>query len=842
MNSMSLEMYSKKRNFQNTKEPLPRKNSTNEHKPGFVIQKHQASHLHYDLRLELNGVLKSWAIPKGPSMNPSHKRLAVMVEDHPVDYRNFEGVIPPGNYGAGVVIIWDEGWYSLPLIDDRSETEKAVQAEIDNGKLTFNLNGIKLKGLFHLVKTGKYSNQNTWLLIKKADSFANTNDILVYDRSVRTNRTIEDIRDQTSNGDSFTSAYNISETDLCGIPQGSPKHPVHPMLADISDKPFNRKNWIFEIKWDGYRAIGETATEPVKLYSRNGLSFINHFPPVVEDLEKIKIHSVLDGEIVIVDSDGKPDFGLLQNYRRSTNGTLIYYVFDLLYLKDHDLRNLPLIKRKELLKKLLPQLAHIRFCDHIEEKGEEFFKVVQENKLEGIIAKDSNSPYLHGTRSRFWQKIKTHCRQEVVIGGFTEPRSGRTGFGALICGIYENNELVYVGSVGGGFTNSMLGEIRKILDQIIQPQSPFKSSLKTYTKTHWVKPVLVCEVKFSEWTHDGLMRHPVFTGFREDRKPKEIHRELSPKNKIKLTSLQKPSTEQIVTIDKNRLKLTNLDKLFWKSENITKKDTINYYREISQFILPHLIDRPQSLHRFPDGIDGKEFFHKNITDAPQWIETVQLESDSQSGTIRYLLCQNESSLVYMVNLGAIEINSWSSRIYSLDNPDFMIIDLDPLNCPFKLVVKTALVIHDILTRTGTDHYVKTSGSTGMHIFVPLGALYSYEQARQFSLLVCILTHKLLPDITSLERLPQNRQGKVYLDYLQNVKGKTMASPYSLRPKPGAPVSTPLAWDEVNLEITPQQYNITVIQKRISMYGDLWLPLINKHINMQKSLEALKRLF
>lgn len=837
---MGLHDYERKRNLERSGEPEAKAQYPDQ-QLHFVIQKHQASHLHYDLRLELEGVLKSWAVPKGPSLDPSQKKLAIMVEDHPLEYRNFEGKIPEGNYGAGTVMIWDEGSYFIAGSHSKTETEQILKQEIEKGHVLFFLEGKKLRGSFHLVKLNRPSLNNGWLLIKKQDEYATSIPVFNDDKSVRSGRSMSQISLDESSGNLFSN-INLSSLNINGAKKSSfLKGPVHPMLAQLVQSPFDRKEWIFEIKWDGYRAISEIHHNFLQFYSRNGISFLNDYYPVVSELKKISFEVVFDGELVVVDSDGRSDFGLLQNYRRKKKGDLLYYVFDLLFLEGYDLRNSPLIQRKTILKQILPPMEHIRYNDHIEQNGIEFYQLAKENRIEGIVAKDKNSPYLEGVRSNYWQKIKITMQQEFVIGGFTESKGGRSGFGALILGIYDNNQLIYAGSVGGGFSNDELPEIREYLQKKSSNICPFNQVPDLDGKVTWINPSVVCEVKFAEWTAEGILRQPVFLGFREDVDPIDVHREGG--HSIPGSNLRYPgkkSEDTIINIDGNTLKITNLNKVYFPSDNISKGDIIGYYRRISPVIIPHLEDRPQSLHRFPDGIYGKEFFHKNIEDAPDWIPTVKIASDGNM--IRYILCQNEATLVYMVNLGSIEINPWNSRIEKIDFPDYMVIDLDPLECPFQYVIETALVTHDVLQSIDVPHYVKTSGATGLHFYIPVGARYSYEQVRQFSLIVCTLVNKRLPEITSLERVPKKRYGRVYLDFLQNSKGKTMAAPYSIRPREGATVSTPLLWEELNDRLKPEQFTIHTIGERISSYGDLWKPVIGKGIDMLYFLDKLAALF
>ncbi len=526
---MGLKEYAAKRKFGKTPEPA----AAERHEEGalrFVVHKHAARALHYDLRLELEGVLKSWAVPKGPSLDPAVKRLAVMVEDHPLDYGDFEGVIPEGNYGAGSVIVWDRGVYHTPAATDRDESERLLLAGLRKGDLKFVLEGEKLRGEFALVKTAK--DEKSWLLLKKRDRYARTGEILAGNRSVVSGRTLEELLAAGPGEQSRQTRLErvrlreAEESDeLADAPAGPMPRGVHPMLATPVKEPFDHPDWVFEVKWDGYRAVAEVRDGDVALYSRNLLSLNDKFAPVTEALRAFRFEAVLDGEIVVVDDRGAPDFQLLQHYRASGSGHLIYYVFDLLHFQGRDLTVLPLLRRKEFLKRILPTSPRVRYCDHVEKDGVLFFEVVKGKGLEGIVAKHSRSPYLVGRRSRQWLKVKTQLTQEGVIAGFTAPRGEGREFGALVLGVYEGGELVCIGHVGGGLGAAELRKIHGMLHPLVQKECPFRVVPPTNTPATWVRPELVCEVAFSGWTEDAVMRHPVFLRMREDKAAREVMRE-----------------------------------------------------------------------------------------------------------------------------------------------------------------------------------------------------------------------------------------------------------------------------------------------------------------------------
>jgi len=535
---------------------------------------------------------------------------------------------------------------------------------------------------------------------------------------------------------------------------------------------------------------------------------------------------------------------------------LVYYVFDLLFLDGHDLRNLELRRRKELLAKILHGLPDVKLSEHVAQQGRAFFEAVLQRRLEGIVAKLGTSRYQSGQRSRSWLKIKTHLRQKAIIGGFTEQRGNRKTLGALVLGIYEGKDLIYIGHTGTGFGLQTLSDLRAKLEPLIQPKSPFQERPKTNAPTHWVRPELVCEVTFSSWTEEGYMRHPVFLGLREDLPSSIVRSETSKEAEPALkeapeqTALspaqpapKAPSSGSSLRIDEQVVQVTNVNKVYWPDEGYTKGDLITYYREISSFILPYLRDRPQSLHRHPGGIREKSFFQKDTSKQPPpgWVPTVDIPADAGQKLARTIICQNEATLVYLSNLGCIELNPWNARLQTLDQADYLLLDLDPEDIAFTQVIEVAQAIRQLLERAGADCYCKTSGKRGLDVYVPFGARYSHTQAREFAYLIAQMIHRQLPDITSLARDPRYRQGRVYLDYLQNGKGKTLAAPYSVRPYPGATVSTPLKWAEVTKRLDPSKLTIRTLPKRLGKVGDLWEPVLGPGIDLQKVLGHLSDL-
>ncbi|MFZ2804539.1 MAG: DNA ligase D [Patescibacteria group bacterium] len=783
-NKPVLKTYRAKRNFKQTPEPKGGKGRAGVRH--FVVQEHHASHLHYDFRLEWGGALKSWAVPKGPPRHFKEHRLAVMVEDHPLAYRTFHGVIPKGNYGAGTVKIWDEGTYTVSSGTSTKDIEAAMEAGFKKGDVTFELHGKKMKGVYALIRMDSPKFKNGWLFMKKHER-----------------KPVVDFRPETGK-------------------RAPMPHDVAPMLAEMADKPFSREGWIFEMKWDGYRALAEVSKGGVALYSRSGQSFNQKFSPVVEDLKTVNVDAVFDGEVVALDAKGKPAFELLQEYQKTGKGRLVYEVFDLLYLDGRDLRGLPLLERKRLLKSILPNLSHVKYTDHVEKNGVALFTAAKRNGLEGVMAKDGQSTYQTGKRSGDWLKMKNVMEQEAVIAGYTEPRRGRKYLGAVILGVYRGGEFVYIGHTGGGSNDAMLRELKTKLSKLEQRSSPFALPPKPNAPVHWVKPTLVCEVKFQEWTSDGVMRQPIFLGLREDKSAHDVVKE-EPRNAAK-----------------QPFEFTHAEKVFWPKEKITKGDVLAYYHGVAKYILPYLKDRPESLNRFPGGIEEEHFFQKDMPNAPEWARTVKLHSESENKTINYLVCDDEQTLRYMVQLGCIEINPWNSRIKTISKPDYMIMDLDPEGVPFSAVVKTALAVKEVLDELGAKGYCKTSGGRGLHIYVPLAAKYSYEQARLFSQLVAQFVHEKVPELTSLERNPKKRTHAVYLDSPQNKEGATTVAAYCIRPRPGAMVSTPLRWNEVKIGLDPTKFTIKNTAQRLKKVGDLWKPVLGKGIDLKKCLDRAER--
>jgi bifunctional non-homologous end joining protein LigD len=657
--------------------------------------------------------------------------------------------------------------------------------------------------------------------------------------------------------------------------QNSPKSKIPlahtPMLATLVDKPFDRDGWMYEVKWDGYRALAFINKGKVELKSRNNKSFNEKFYPVNNVLSKWKINAVIDGEIVVVTENGISHFGNLQNWRSEADGELLFYVFDILWYEGKDLTGLPLIVRKAILQAVLPESSVVKISDYFLESGTTFFEKARSLGLEGIIAKKTDSLYYPGARSKEWLKIKSNKRQEMVIGGYTINDDTSKAFSSLLVGVYKGKELIYTGKVGTGFNDETQKSMMKLFKPLITPKVPFtelpdinKPSRFRPDPPHatvtWLKPELVCEIEFAEMTKDGIMRHPSFEGMRMDKKAKDVIKEVEkPTKKIlaetnerniinarpkgdRKTLLNPTDDSQVRLINGHEMKFAHLNKFYWPKEKITKRDLINYYYQVAPYILPYLKDRPQSMLRHPDGITKFSFYYKNIKGkAPEWLETFDYHSEGDGEDKEYLVAKDEASLLYMASIGCIEMNPWSSRVQREDYPDWCIIDLDPGNSStFEQVIETARVTKDILESMGVVSYAKTSGSTGMHIYIPLAAKYTYEQSKEFARIVATLITQKLPKFTTIERIVKKRRGKMYIDFLQNRPQATVSAPYSVRPKPGATVSMPLHWDEVKKGLKITDFTIHNAVERIRREGDIFKPVLGKGINLEKVVKNFEK--
>ena len=767
-----LEEYERKRERGKTPEPFGR-GSRKAKAPIFVVQRHDARRLHYDFRLERNGALASWAVPKGVPLAPGERHLAVHVEDHPLEYATFAGEIPQGQYGAGTVEIWDNGTYEL--VEEKK-----------NGGLTVRLAGERLQGVWTLVPAHMDGDPKNWLIIRKAE---------------------ED-----------------------GAPAGRRAYEV--MAATLSEDIPTGDGWLFEVKWDGYRALATLASSGVDLRSRRGNSLNDRFPTVVKELPKaIRMPDcVLDGEVCALDEDGKPSFSAMQQ----GGATIVYYVFDLLDVDGRSLVERPLRERRERLEAILDARNRTVRLSEAFEDGEGLLAAATEQGLEGVIAKRADSPYAVGKRSRDWLKVKPGDRQEFVIVGYTKGKGRRSGtLGSLVLAVRRGGELVYVGNCGTGFNDR---EIDRLLGKLrpLERKTPPLAAVPKMPKVRkgdvvWVTPKLVCEVAFVEWTHEGHLRAPSYQGLREDKEPDDVRREIPLETEMRR--------------GKRILRLSNLDKVFWPTEGITKGDLLWYYREIAPVLVPHLRDRPFTMKRFPEGIEGGHFFQKNAPQhMPDWIPTREYISTSresrQKRKIAYPLVNDELALLWMVNMGCIDLNTWYSRIDKPERPDFVLFDLDPSpDVGFRETVRVALLVKEVLDVLGLESHAKTSGSDGMHVLVPIVRRYIYDDTRRFAEIVAGALARSHRGLVTTEWSKAKRRG-VLVDANQNGEGKTIASVYSVRPHAGAPVSTPLRWDEVSEDLDPRDFTMEVVLRRVERHGDLYEPVLH---GRQSLGEALRRL-
>jgi bifunctional non-homologous end joining protein LigD len=665
-------------------------------------------------------------------------------------------------------------------------------------------------------------------------------------------------------------ATNISSNPQKGKKAKFPSD-IKPMLATLVDKPFDEPGWMYEVKWDGYRAIGYVNEGEAEIRSRNNKSFDEKFYPVLEALKKSGLNAVVDGEIVVLNDKGVPDFSALQTWRSEADGQLAFFLFDILWLNEMDLMNVPLKERREILRSVAPTEGIIKLSENFEATGSEFFALAEKMGLEGIMAKKASSQYTPDLRSKEWLKIKTEKHQELIIGGYTCNEGSPKPFSALLLGLFENGAFHHVTPAGTGFNVKMQKEIVEKLKPLIIPDCPF-IHVPAFNKPSrfrpnppkaevtWVKPELVCEISYREMTKDGAVRHPSFKGLRGDKDAKDVVREkpvpiteivneehtLVKKKVLSTPGLQERKTllnpaeeSQVKNVGGHDLKFTNLSKIYWPNDNVTKRDMLNYYYQVAAYMLPYVKDKPQTLNRYPNGIEGKTFYQKDVKGkAPDWVQTFPYHSYTDGRDKEFAVITDEASLLYVAALGCIEINPWSSRTQTPDNPDWCIIDLDPDKNTFEQVIETACVTKQILDAIGVPACCKTSGSTGLHIYIPFGAKYSYEDSKEFARALAKLIHGQLPDFTSIERKISDRKGKMYIDFLQNRPQATVAGPYSLRPKPGATVSMPLHWEEVTKGMTIQSFNIFNAMDRVKEQGDIFTGVLGKGIDLEKALKNI----
>lgn len=896
-----LSEYSAKRRFEATPEPPPLAVEGGSGPLLFVVQQHLARALHYDFRLQCDGVLKSWAVPKGPSLDPAEKRLAVFVEDHPYDYASFEGVIPPGQYGAGEVIVWDCGVYSPDeggtAFHDRAEAERRVREGIDAGKLSIQLRGEKLKGSFALVRT---KDPKTWLLIKHKDRFVTTADVTAQDRSVLSGFGVRDLK--VAPVHRIPAARLAPHGDLTAMPAK-----LQPMLAEIGDAPLQNPDWLWEPKLDGYRALAFVDSSGVRIRSRRGLELAGTFPRLAAELRD-QAHSglILDGELVAFDGDGKPSFNALQN-RFQLKGEreiatadraspTLFYAFDLLYFEGIDLRQTPYRDRRRYLAQCLLPSPLIQLV-HAADDGVALQAAALASGFEGVIGKRKDSVYESGRRSPAWLKIKPTQSAEFVIGGYTRGKGGRGKLGALLVGYWDKGKFRHASHVGSGFDERTLKQVLARLEPLHTDACPFAETPVVNGPVSWVKPELVAEINYQQWTEDGSLRAPTFVRLRDDIEARSVKR-TDPQSVVKsirrrsggaappaasgaddiLAALDNPKNAFDLAVGEQRIRLTHLDRVYWPAVEalqqpaLSKRDLLRYLTHVAPLMLPHLADRPLTMIRMPDGIGGQRFFQKHWTqERPDFVETMNVYSAHKDEDHEYLLCNNLPTLLWLAQSGTLEFHVWHSRARPgpdavssstdydssleamessvLNYPDYVVFDIDPyiysgkeakgaepeLNTvAFEKGKQVAFWLRELLLGMSLQPIVKTSGKTGLHVFVPIRRTLDFDATRHVSELVSRHLMRQHPKDITMEWSVPKRTGKIFMDHNMNVRGKTLNVAYSPRGEPGAPVSMPLTWDEL-ADAHPLDFRIPDVVKRLSRTGDRWSDALERKQDLASAL-------
>lgn len=830
-----LREYNRKRDFKITREPSGSKSSSlkkevrtqKKKKLIFVVQEHHASHLHYDFRLELDGVLKSWAVPKGPSMEPGEKRLAMHVEDHPLAYATFSGTIPKGQYGAGEVYIWDKGTW---------EMDGDAHEGLEKGRIEFKLKGKKLKGSWLLVKTHYMPKKdNTWLLIKRHDE---------EEEEVKTKKRVKKkiIEKPKKKSKKLTLKKGSTENHIAPavkrssvkkVKSSSKKRPqkddhwpgfIEPQLPLLVDHPPAETGWFHEMKFDGYRLQAHIRGGVISLFTRNGHDWTEKFPHIVEALEDLDVNdAILDGEAVVLDKDGKSNFQLLQNSLNSnSDSTIRLFLFDLMYLNGEDLREKKLEERKELLLDLIPKLhSYIKYSDHVKQKGDEFFKLSCKYELEGIVSKESDSPYESG-RGRLWIKAKCSKRQEFIIGGFTEGKGGRTGvMGALLLGVHDKGKLRYVGKVGTGFNEATLRDLKKKLSHIYQADCPFDLNAPKGKDIHWVEPEMIVEINFSNWTNEKILRNPVFLGIRTDKKPKNITIEKETPVELVEHGTKKKSARKKIKVPVEEIEseddvaLSHPDKILFRTEKITKEQIAKYYAEVSEYMIPLMGDRPLSLVRCPNGSEKQCFYQKHPTagKVPPHLKGFKVKEKNKTET--YLALNSYQGLKQLTQLNSYEIHTWNTHYKNLMNPDQIVMDFDPdPDVSFKEVVKAALTLKKMLDKLKLKSFVKLSGGKGIHVHIPFDPDYTWDEVKAFSKALADQMEANEPDKYLSNMSKKLRKGKIFVDYLRNGFGSTAVAPYSLRSRKISAVAMPVEWSELSRIKSSDQFTLKKALEKI----------------------------
>ncbi len=852
MGNDRLERYRAKRAAGETPEPFGGAGASNGARL-FVVQMHAARNLHWDLRLEMEGALESWAVPKGPSPNPADKRFAAHVEPHPLEYADFEGVIPEGQYGAGPSICWDRGvWIEVPA------KPGGPPHGLEHGKLLFELRGYKLKGLWTLVHTPKRGD-NHWLLIKERDDQVDERgtDLYAHD-SILSGLTVDELRDPATKQTRL-----IEEARAVGAQAGELSgSDLRLMLATALEEPFSRGGWVFEIKYDGYRIAAERTGSGARLWSRNGNDLTETFPEIARAVRGLPYPgTIIDGEVVVHDPTGMPSFSLLQKRGRLTRRADVaaaavqlpatYYAFDLLAFGGLDLRPLPLVERKHLLRSVLPSVGPVRYSEHIEREGITVFEHAARLGIEGVVAKKADARYAPG-RSDDWLKIRTVRSDDFVVVGWTDPRGTRSGFGALHLGCWSSPphddpraRLLYSGSVGTGFSEDDIDVLLADLEPHVRSAPPCDGEVPTGRGHHWVEPRTVVEVRFKEVTPAGHLRHPSFLRRRSDKDPSECVRPEGAQDPRSADPDEDaeallPEPAPVTGALDTTVAVTNLAKVLYPERGITKGAVIDYYQAIAPWMLPYLRNRCLVLTRYPDGIHGSSFYQKNAPDwAPDWIRTETVYSEGSARDLSYFVIDDEAGLRYVANSAALLMHVWGARVDTLSHPDWCILDLDPKDAPFSHVVELARALKELCDDIGLPLHVKTSGSSGLHLLVPLGGRLTHDQSKQLGQLLATVAVQERGDIATIDRVVERRDGKVYVDFLQNGWGKLLVAPFSTRPVAEASVSMPLRWPEVEPSLGPRDFTVTNAVERMEALGaDPLLEVLDEAPDLLAALERL----
>lgn len=811
-----LNQYNKKRDFTQSPEPEGEVESQNQFR--FCVQQHDARRMHYDFRIELDGVLLSWAVPKGPSSDPSVKRLAIQTEDHPISYLTFEGTIPKGNYGAGTVILWDVGTYKLPADKKELDVTSTLRNQYEEGKIHLYFEGYKIQGEYSLIRTG---NEKQWLLIKGKDEYANGK--AFSPESVLSKRAISDVEE---------AGHPLADIMKEGKASDFPEE-FRPMLASLSKQPFSHHAWIYEVKYDGYRCLIFKNEQEIRMLSRNGMLLNDRFPDLLKAAEELPSSCVVDGEIIVPDRSGGGDFSNLQAmFREGKSYPSRCVLFDLIFLEGRDLSSVPLFKRKEALELIMAGVTNRRivFSSHIEKHGKAYWQASRKLGLEGIIAKKMDSLYYKNTRSELWLKFKSMKEEEFVIAGLT-PSSSRTFGSLLLARPAGNGEFEFAGKVGTGFTDGDMKQIFKSLKAkkrkkgIVDP----REEVLFFTEPHYM-----ATVRFKEKTVHGKLRHPTFIGLRDDKfydHQQNLSDQAEPSDPEGSENFHIPES----------VTLTNTDKVFFPKEGVTKGDVIRYYAQMVDYILPHLQQRPLTLKRTPNGIKDDGFYQKDVgDDLPEFVDTRKIASkSSDKDYLNYALCNNEETLIFLANYGCVEMHCWNSRVDKLDHPDHMVFDLDPPGTDFDLAREGAYHLIEILEGLEIHFGIKTSGGDGIHVYVPIERKYTHRQVRDMTHVIAKVWLKKIGEKGSLERSPSKRKKHVYLDYLQNSRGKTMAAPFSLRVRTGVPVSMPLTIQMLKKLKSPSEMNLKTVPELIRSIPNPWESLYDHRMRLETIVRKLE---